>query len=706
MKGAARAPHQRGIRQRLLSGGAWQLLARLIGSGGGMLVSMLLARLLPPAELGVYFMLVSIAAAGSTVALFGTQQSATRLISGALARNELTAIRRDLRALFLLAAIGAVTVGAAYLLAGAPLLAQHLFRTPLLVAAAGVTACWVGLRMLQTLLFFTFRGFHDLRFSAMFENALTQLLLLTVLLGCYITGQQLSLLSVATLNVAALALTVVLGLALLWWRYWSPLPAARGINLVPVLRRALPFWVSSFFVLVVGELHLWVLGANAPAEQVALYGTAWRLMQLVVLPLGFVNHLIPPMVSELHAQGQSGKLERLLRGSATAAAIPSLLVLALLMLAAVPLMKLIYGDFFAGGGAVLALLAAAQGVNVLTGSPGVLLAMSDQQRLLMRISIVTGVTGLGVSLLLAPHWGAVGVAIGYGSFLCLQNIAMAMFCLRRLKIRTWTGRAPVRDLWFAVRDELVHRHDQPLWRTLHQALCGLEDRLLPLLGVRLVECLGDSHASVFNQLNRIGGCGCYYFRSTLTSDAAAYGLGNAESKTTAAQRFRDRLAKAPADRPVLLLLGEVDCGYLIWQRAARAGMTLQGALDDSLRRYIGFLDTVRVTHANLLVVTPPLPAVADGETSPRLERMRPGITASQRERTELTQAFNAGLRDWARRSGCRLLDLEQDMLDPHTGLLRQQFRQTKVSHHLDREAFAMLIRQRLDLGWLAPPSPR
>ena len=109
MKGAARAPHQRGIRQRLLSGGAWQLLARLIGSGGGMLVSMLLARLLPPAELGVYFMLVSIAAAGSTVALFGTHQSATRLISGALARNELTAIRRDLRALFLLAAIGAVT---------------------------------------------------------------------------------------------------------------------------------------------------------------------------------------------------------------------------------------------------------------------------------------------------------------------------------------------------------------------------------------------------------------------------------------------------------------------------------------------------------------------------------------------------------------------------------------------------------------------
>ena len=102
-------------------------------------------------------------------------------------------------------------------------------------------------------------------------------------------------------------------------------------------------------------------------------------MQLVAIPLSLVNSIIPPTIAELHAQGHKQKLERVLRFTATVVVLPALAVITLLIIFAGDVLKIIFGDFYSTGAPVVVIMAIGQLVNLITGSPGVLLAMSDRQ---------------------------------------------------------------------------------------------------------------------------------------------------------------------------------------------------------------------------------------------------------------------------------------------------------------------------------------
>jgi Na+-driven multidrug efflux pump len=62
------------------------------------------------------------------------------------------------------------------------------------------------------------------------------------------------------------------------------------------------------------------------------------------MPLLIVNLVLPPIVAEMYAQGQRGRLERTLRTFSTLAGIPSLLVLLVFMLLGGSILGLVYGE--------------------------------------------------------------------------------------------------------------------------------------------------------------------------------------------------------------------------------------------------------------------------------------------------------------------------------------------------------------------------
>lgn len=684
-------PAKRSLGARLLSGGFWMMGARIVAAVSGLLVSMLLARMLTPDQLGGYFIIASVAVSGAMLAQFGTHQAVVRLVAGGLAHGDPGGVRRSLRSVLVIALTGAAVVAGGYALGVGDWVAGSVFKSEPVRAVVALTALWIVLRHGQTLLAQTFRGFQDLRLAAVYEGGLTQLLLASLLAVAWIAGRQLSLADAVQLTLLAFALTLVTGGWLLRARHLAGLPAVAGFALGPTLRLSAPLFVSSASFIVLGEMHLWILGAAASAEQVALYGAGFRLMQLVLLPLSLVNHVIPPMVAELHAKGQRDRLVQVLRVSATFAAIPAFVVLAVLMVFAGDVLRLIYGDYFQAGAAVLVIMALGQAINVFTGSPGVLLSMSDRQATLMRVSLAGGLIGVVTSGLLVWKLGAVGAAAGYATGLATQNVLMAVICRRSLGIKTHAGLSQLRSPLFWLRGELARRIQRGgVYRKAERLLRPVENLLCAMTRTQLVECAGDSHVDALFRVNRAGCVPGVYLRGAVVGAAAANRAGP-RSGADALERYSEWIAKAPRRHALLFLLGESDIKGLAAAGSEKIG-TMPAAISERVHRYAAFLSGYHDKGYRIVLVTAPPPAVRDGDVDGEVEPLHPDSYNGQREWLSLVLEYNRALRDWARQHGAYLLDLDADLLDPATGLLREEYyRRDRADNHLEPTAFTGLL---------------
>jgi len=80
--------------------------------------------------------------------------------------------------------------------------------------------------------------------------------------------------------------------------------------------------------------------------------------------------------------------------------------------------------------------------------------------------------------------------------------------------------------------------------------------------------------------------------------------------TLAMPRVKAALAETSA-RTVVVMLGEVDTGFVIWYRAARSGASVDDMLARALANYERFLTEI-AARFNVICISTPLPTIQDG----------------------------------------------------------------------------------------------
>jgi O-antigen/teichoic acid export membrane protein len=136
------------------------------------------------------------------------------------------------------------------------------------------------------------------------------------------------------------------------------------------------------------------------------------------------------------AQGRRSELERTLRSLASLASIHAILALVVFVLFGGLVMGVVYGPFYRAGAAVLAILSVGRIVAVATGSCGVVLMMTGQERAIMTITLLTGIASVAAGVLLASRFGPVGVAAATSSGIILNNLLQLYFAHRLVGV--WT----------------------------------------------------------------------------------------------------------------------------------------------------------------------------------------------------------------------------------------------------------------------------
>lgn len=213
--------------------------------------------------------------------------------------------------------------------------------------------------------------------------------------------------------------------------------------------------------------------------------------------------------------------------------------------------------------------------------------------------------------------------------------------------------------------------------------------------------LGDSHGEVFRQPLFAARFPDHAWECVIVPGATASGLENPNSsKTQAYPTFKQALRHSSARR-VIVTLGEVDTGFVIWYRARKYKEPVFAMLDRAVEAYARFLGEFAADH-DLLCISTPLPTIRDGTAWGEVANMRKEVDASQRARTALTLEFNRRMCQRALALGVSYLSLDADSLGPD-GLVRPDLLHANPSdHHYAPDRYAELIAAELP-GFLGRP---
>ena len=207
---------------------------------------------------------------------------------------------------------------------------------------------------------------------------------------------------------------------------------------------------------------------------------------------------------------------------------------------------------------------------------------------------------------------------------------------------------------------------------------------------RRIIALGDSHIAVIRRY--VAPQVTAVFDVVCVIGATAQGLVNPHSSTDALRQFQKRLDRARPWQTVLLELGEVDCGFVIWYRSQEKGLEVDDQLERSLSNYLRFIDHQVDRGFDVWVMSAPLPTIRDFQEWGEVANLRSSVAASQLDRTALTVRYNSRLREACLKRGVRFVDVSSELLDPATGVIKREFEQAnRLDHHLDDTAWGDVI---------------
>jgi O-antigen/teichoic acid export membrane protein len=433
------------LASRLLSGGAWAVLGKAVAAVAAIVANAVLARLLPPSDLGIYFLLLSLVLTLSTAAQLGMNYAVVRFTAAALGRGEGAEARHAM-----IGAIGVGLAGAAcgfvfFALPSTASLIGRVFEQPPSAALLPLAGVWLFALAWQSLVAESFRGLHDIRMATLFGGTISSLVTLTIFATAIVIGTA-TLKGVVLLTAGAIVGVTAIGTLFLLGRLHSLPRNAGAIPLRQLLRAGFPLWITTMTFYVISQVDLWIVGAMRPAAEVAVYGAAARLVTTRTMPLLIVNAVLPPVIADLYGRRELAKLQATLQRTAGIAALPALAVMALLVTMGPQILALVYGDYYRSGWIVLVILGVGQTVNVLAGSCGMTLMMTGHQDTLMVLSVFSAVLMVGMAVLLGSHWGAVGIASAAAGGTALQNVLMWIEARRKTGLLThatlrvrWSG---------------------------------------------------------------------------------------------------------------------------------------------------------------------------------------------------------------------------------------------------------------------------
>lgn len=392
---------------RVLGGSAFLFLCRIGGAAATFLTQLLLARWMGASELGSYILAFSWLTLLSAIPVSGYSHAAVRFIGQGLANQKYGYIRGYIRhavkiTLLSTTGVALIAITGIVLFPGFPAELQILFFSAFAaIPLYSVMRVNTGIAMAAS------------RFALGYlpGNIIRPILFLMLVWVIWLQDVSLTADLAMALQLLALILLAVLTSVLTWrsmQQLLSPEPPVKDTKTWN--RAAMPLLGVSLFTNYFPQITVIVSGFFLASADIGIYNVGYRVALLISFALVAVDAFTAPVLSRhYHRNNRSALIREIQHSTALRFGISLTAVLFLIFFGDWVLS--LFGPEFIQGYKITILLALAQLAHAAVGPVTRLLAISGHQKQSMYASAAALILWFGLTAILMPKYGIVGVAV-------------------------------------------------------------------------------------------------------------------------------------------------------------------------------------------------------------------------------------------------------------------------------------------------------
>lgn len=409
---------------------------RALGILSSFLITVVLARMLQPDELGQYFLAFSAAMFLSILMRFGIKQTALRLVTKARLSNDSKQVTDTIQKIVVFMSASVIVVIIILSVGLGEWVGSKLFHSEEISKNFVAISFWAVMLAFSSPIGESLRGLKMPAWGAALDNSASSFIALLVFLTLYFFEQGISLSLVVLISAVSVALVIFVSALKL-------INIGNLIQKVPsyisyreIYNDASPILIINIATYLTANASLWIVAYFLSHEDVAVYGAVIKLFNLIAVPLLVINIAIEPSISEYLHHKKRKNLDALLRLSATLALIGTLLISALVIVWGDLLLVILFGEEYVKGYIALIILVLGNIVNVWTGSCASMMLLGGFQIVLTKIRVVFGVVSIVLSLAVILNYGIEGVAVAVSLTVAFTNFVTWKFVKNKMQYDT------------------------------------------------------------------------------------------------------------------------------------------------------------------------------------------------------------------------------------------------------------------------------
>lgn len=416
----------------LIEGSVGIFVLKIISTGLGFVISLMLARLLGAKGLGIYAYAFAWVGLLGVPSVLGLDKLLVRNIAAYHTQSAWGMMRGLLRRANQMVLI--ISLGLALVAAGvAGTLIKH-FDSQIL------SAFWIALIMLPLSALTRLRqaaiqGLHRVVLCQLPEILIQPLVFMALVGAVYLIRERnLSPHGAVGLQVVSASVVFLIGTGLLYKILPRPAKDASPVYQTRLwIRSALPLLLAAGMQIIIAQTDIIMLGSIKGTEAAGVYAVANRLAFLIVFVMMSVNTVLAPTISHLYISQDITRLQSIVTKAARITLAASLVIWILLIFFGSWLLSL-FGVEFIKGQAAMSILSTGLVVCTPAASVGLLLSMTRYEKDLAWVTGLAAMTNIILNGILIPKYSIEGAAIATSISLILSNAMAFLRVYKRLGI--------------------------------------------------------------------------------------------------------------------------------------------------------------------------------------------------------------------------------------------------------------------------------
>ncbi|HET8573278.1 MAG TPA: flippase [Edaphocola sp.] len=403
-------------------------IVKMLGMIAGLLVSVALGRILGADGLGIINLSNQIVTIVLVFCMLGTSQVIIKEIAIARNKEKFLRINDIINSAYILNGLVTVFVSVVLILL-APWIANHFFHNEKMIYPLIVFFIVLTPQIFSRIYSAGLVGYQKIWQSNLVDQTMSISITGVLLLIFYLLNYPITVNLVAVLYaIGRVSVTIFVGI---YWQKLKPEKKDNGkreLAIQSLLKTGMPLLLVSAALILSGSIDSIMLGWLRNSKEVGIYTVSFRIATLTIFFLQVTTAAISPKIASLYEAGQIGELRKMVQQVTSILTIIGVLSVVLFIFAGKYILSL-WGDEFKVGFSALIILSVGQFFNIASGPVGNILAMTNHEKVLRNITVITLLINVVLNFVLIKMYGIIGASIAT-TFSTFMNMALCYYYVK------------------------------------------------------------------------------------------------------------------------------------------------------------------------------------------------------------------------------------------------------------------------------------